>query len=381
MAKSPDRIDRLKSVFIVHNSCKDLYLKRRELLALCETLSEVSIIAPRDDYAECLIREGFNFYESPMKANSFNFLFDIRYCFYLYFLIKRERPDILVTFTIKPNIYSSFANRLIRKEYRAKVICNITGLGTAFLSGLVIRRAVTLLYRMSITHARHIFFQNHEDLSLFLSLGLIKKSETRVLPGSGVNLERFHYSSSSRADPLRVVFIGRLILDKGVLEFLESAAQAISKGLRIEFWLVGPYEESNSRSISKEVIESHVESGAVKYFGELSDVRPVLRDADVVCLPSYREGMPRVVLEAFAMGKPAICADVVGCREVVEHGINGFLVPMKQPESLVDAYQTILNMEQQPFARMKRACRATVENSYSNKVVLDAYQQAIEEVD
>jgi len=254
----------------------------------------------------------------------------------LYFALRDARPDVLIAYTAKPVIYGTLAARLAGVRY---CFALITGLGYAFGGESTARRWLTrltaLLYRIALKGAGVVFFQNPDDRALFLGRRIVPEAKVRLLSGSGVDLGRFA-PASTPGRPRTFLMIARLLRDKGVYEFVEAARLVRSRHPDARFVLVGPFDR-NPAAIPAGAVEAWQREGVVEYLGELHDVRPQIAACAVYVLPSYREGMPRTVLEAMAMGKPVITTDVPGCRAAVAHGNNGLLVPARDAKALAGA--------------------------------------------
>lgn len=279
-------------------------------------------------------------------------------------LLRAARPVCAFSFTVKGNLATALAVRGLRIPYAT----NVSGLGTAFLHEGRRYRLIRRLYGWANQGAHTVFFQNHEDPEVFRGHGLSVGPRTAVLPGSGVDTARFALEPAPRR-VRRFVMIGRLIGDKGVREYLEAARRLEGERPDLEFDLVGPTGVRNATAISLDEIESH--AARVHYLGEVDDVRPAIREADCVVLPSYREGMPKVILEAASMGRIAIVTDVPGCREAIEPGITGFLCEPRSVESLVEALRMAADLSPERLADMSgNARRRAVERFAVEKAVV-----------
>jgi glycosyltransferase involved in cell wall biosynthesis len=305
-----------------------------------------------------------------LDRTGLNLFADIRLLLVLCRLISLERPDVVLCYTIKPVVYGALAARWAGVPKRAVMI---TGLGFAFapsasLRQWVVRGFARLLYRAAMICSDTVFFQNPDDEADFRRFGLLRRSQRIVqIGGSGVNLHRF--AAMPLPDgPLRFLMIARLLEDKGVREFLQAAALVRRVRPALRFHLVGPFEVHPS-ALSRAEVMSAINSGTVSYHGATSDVRPYLADCHVFVLPSYREGTPRSVLEAMAVGRPVITTDTPGCRETVVQGKNGFLVAPQQVEPLALAMLQIANMPQDEILRMAESSRAMVEARFDVNIV------------
>lgn len=291
-------------------------------------------------------------------------------------LLQRTNPDLVLTWTPKPNVYGGIAARLLR----IPVIPNVSGLGAVFIRGKWLRHLIGQLYKFAFASAPVVFFQNQEDLSAFVSAGWVTAGKTQRLPGSGVDLQHFQPQALPVQSPFVFLYLGRLLADKGLHELVAAAEQLRRAGRRFALQLAGFIDPGNPAAISREELERWQTSGTVQYLGALSDVRPALAAAHCVVLPSYREGLPRSLLEAAAMARPLIAADVPGCRDVVIVGKNGFLCEPQTTASLAACMVRILDTEPPVLAEMGRAGRQYMERCFSEKLVLDAYMRHCEAV-
>jgi len=253
-------------------------------------------------------------------------------------IIRQVRPEAVLSYTVKPVIYGSLAGFLLGVPKRFALI---TGLGYLFqgesagFKRRVVRMAGVLLYRFALSNVEKVFFQNPDDLALFRSLNIVSSTaKTCVINGSGVDTN--YFSVTPLPSKLKFLMIARLLIDKGVREYVEAARLVRMKHPDISFGLVG-WIDDNPSAIKLSELDAWVASGIVEYLGKLDDVRPAISECSVYVLPSYREGTPRTVLEAMAMGRPVITTDAPGCRETVIEGENGFLVPVKTVEELANA--------------------------------------------
>lgn len=275
----------------------------------------------------------------PMSRRSINPLTDFKTYKFLINLFKKENPDMVLNYTIKPIIYGSLAahHSGIKNIYSV-----ITGLGYVFgedsIKQKILRKFVKILYKIALNHNNTIFFQNPDDEQTFLEIGLVNKNQTQVVNGSGVNLETFKPSETINTNTKPIfLLISRLSWSKGVGVFVEAAKKIKKIDNQVEFFLLGPLENI-ATEININNIEEWETQGILKYLGSTDDVRPFIKDCSVFVLPSaYREGTPRVILEAMAMGKAIITTDSPGCKETVVSGENGYLIPVGNSDALAMA--------------------------------------------
>ena len=287
-------------------------------------------------------------------------------------LMQSYRPSVFLGFTAKPNIYGSMAARIAG----VSSLPNVSGLGTAFINPGPLSALVGLLYRIAFRACPIVFFQNPDDRDLFVARRIVRAEQARLLPGSGVNLEYFQPPSEIR-DGIRFLYVGRLLGDKGVREFVEAARLLKAEQPAWRFQLLGPIDEENRSGIGRIELDQWVADGSIEYLGETGDVRPHLAEATAVVLPSYREGLPRSLLEAAAMARPLIATDVPGNRQLVREGANGLLCQARDPHTLAEAMRNMGEMSSQGRAAMGRAARTLVERDYDERHVVTAYLDAL----
>jgi len=381
-----------KTIAIVINTSWNIYNFRLGLLdALRDKGYRVIAIAPRDDYSEKLKALGFEYHDININNKGTNPFQDFLLMFSFYRLYKKLKPDVILQYTIKPNIYGTWAAKMVG----IPVVNNISGLGTVFLNDGFSSKLARWLYRFSLRFAHKVFFQNPHDRQLFVDNKLIKAEKTDVLPGSGIDVEKFKPVDFKKEDQFTFVFllIARMIKDKGIVEFVE-AARAVSMGsecfdfaqskysdlIDLEFWLLGDLYLGNPTAISQAQLEGWQREGVVKYLGHVDDVASIVNKADCVVLPSYREGLSRVLLEAAALAKPIITTSVPGCKDVVDDGDNGFLCKVKDAKDLEVQMQKMLNLTNQQRQIMGQNGRRKIEQKFNEKIVISKYLDAIQVV-
>jgi glycosyltransferase involved in cell wall biosynthesis len=334
---------------------------------------EPIVIAPVDPAAEQRMAAlGVERIVIGMQRSGLNPLTDLRLLLTYRRLLKDLRPVAYLGFTIKPNIYGGIAARLTS----VPLIANISGLGTVFIKRGMLLALVSRLYRFALKRAAVTFFQNPDDLALFVERRLVTETQARLLPGSGVDLERFQPVPAA-AGLTTFLFIGRLLGDKGIWDYVQAARIVRSDMPGVRFQLLGPVDEGNRSGVAQSEVDRWVAEGTIEYLGATEDVRPYIARATAVVLPSYREGLPRSLLEAAAMARPLIATDVPGCRELVEPGVNGFLCAVRDSNSLAKAMKMIMKTSADERAQMGAASRRMVEQHYSETVVISAYLDAL----
>lgn len=356
-------------------------------LSLAEALREkeyrVVFLSPPGEYGERLKAKGFQWLPFPLSRRGTNPLFELLTIWRISRLYKRERPRLVHHFTIKCVLYGSLAARWVGVK---GVVNSITGLGYVFiderLPARLIRFLVKGFYRLALKGTR-VIFQNPDDQDLFLKLGLVRLEQCDLIRGSGVDTKRFF--PRKKPEGLSVVMlVSRMLWDKGIGEFVSAAKVLNSAGIKARFVLVGRSDLGNPAAVSEEQIMIWQKDGLVEWWGWQDDMSQVYNQAHIVCLPSYREGMPRSLAEAAACGCPIVATDVPGCRELVRHGVNGLLVPDHNNLALADAIKLLI---ENPAVREQMGARGReiVENEFSTeRVVADTlrvYNQILERKD
>lgn len=310
---------------------------------------EIHIMVPelanfQEEYQK-LIALGYQVHEIPMQRTGTNPLADLKLLKNMYQQIRQIQPDVVLSYTIKPVIYGTLAAGLAKVPKRFALI---TGLGYAFQNVETAKRSIFQklvhgLYAQALKYAHKVFFQNPDDLKLFEDMHLLEANKPAVVVnGSGVNVQDFEVMplpiNEQGGVKASFLLIARLLGDKGIREYMAAARSIKAQYPEAEFHLVG-WIDDNPSAISQQELETWVNDKIVNYWGKLSDVRPAITASSVYILPSYREGTPRTVLEAMAMGRAVITTDAPGCRETVSHGVNGYLVAVKSVDQLVQSMQ------------------------------------------
>ncbi|MDU8944952.1 glycosyltransferase family 4 protein [Ovoidimarina sediminis] len=289
--------------------------------------------------------------------------------------LQEEAPDLVLSYTIKPNIYGGLAARTLALPF----LPNVSGLGTAFLSGGALEAVAVRLYRQAFRPLPHVIFQNGDDRDLFVERGMVREAQAVLVPGSGIDLD--HYAPvplpASGGGQVTFLLIARLLRDKGVVEFVEAARAVRQQHPEVRFQLLGEVGAENRTAISAETVAAWVEEGVVEYLGKTGDVRPFIAAADCVVLPSYREGMPRTLLEAAAMGRPVVATDVPGCRDVAQDGVTGLLCRARDADGLARALLRMIEIGPEGRSVFGGAGRSLMEKRFSQAIVVDIYRDLI----
>ena len=367
-------VERLNIVISV-NAAWNVWNFRQPLVeALIASGHALTVLAPHDAAAAHLVELGCKLHPLKMNVKGINPIMDTGFALSLRRIFRQTRPDIVLSFTIKNNIFGAIA----AKSLGIPFVPNVTGLGTAFLSGSALERVAVALYKIAFRNLPIVFFQNTDDRDLFLARRIVKQEQARLLPGSGIDLIKFTAAPYPKAGDAPVfLMISRLLRDKGVVEYVDAARMVKSVFPKARFQLLGATDAQNRSAIDRDTVSRWEHEGVVEYLGTVNDVRPVIAAADCVVLPSYREGAPRTLIEAAAMARPVIATDVPGCRAVVSDKETGFLCNVRSAESLAAACRKFLDLDHRARVAMGLAGRAKMQREFDQRIVVTAYETAI----
>jgi glycosyltransferase involved in cell wall biosynthesis len=374
----------MKKIVIASNTAWSLYNFRAGLIrALISSGYDVVVVAPYDEYAPRLFLLGCRYVSLSMDNKGTNPIRDLWLLSRFFWLLLCERPFVYLGYTIKPNVYGSLAAHLLG----IPVINNIAGLGVVFIKDSVLTKLVKLLYRLALSRSFKVFFQNNDDKDLFVNSNLVREYKADRLPGSGVDLS--HYSSidtsnlnvRNERNPFRFLLAARMIWDKGIGDYVEAARIVKLLYPQVEFCLLGFLDVINPAAVSKEQMALWVDEGVIQYLGVTDNMKPFLASADCVVLPSfYREGVPRALLEAAAMGRPIITSDAAGCRDAIDDGVSGFICQPRNAHDLADKMMRIIALLPSELAAMGLAGRAKMEREFDEKIVIDRYLEVLQSI-
>jgi glycosyltransferase involved in cell wall biosynthesis len=369
-------------VAVVINTSWNIWNFRRGLVkALQAAGHEVLAIAPPDAYSARLESElGCRYVPILMENKGTNPLKDAQLTRRFLAIYRRERPDVVLHFTIKPNIYGTLAAKLAG----VASINNVSGLGTVFLIENLVSKVARGLYRFAFRFPHKVFFQNNDDRELFIRYGLIRPERTGLVPGSGVDLARFRpqpHPAKAADAPFTFLMVARVLYEKGIVEYFEAARQlrATLGAANVRVQLLGGLDEAGGVGVPRATFEQWLAEGTVEHLGTSDNVAEHLHRADCVVLPSYREGTPKTLLEAAACGKPLVTTDVPGCRETVEHGRNGYLCQVRSADDLAAKLLQMAQLPPERLAAMGAASRELAEEKFDENLVLREYLAAVAE--
>tara|TARA_R110000851_G_scaffold135045_1_gene270415 strand:- start:3269 stop:4450 length:1182 start_codon:yes stop_codon:yes gene_type:complete len=358
-------------VFLTSNTSWYLYNFRASTIqALREQGNRVVCLSPSDDFSQRLLDDlGAEHIALPLDGKSTGAVQELCSLRFIWSVMREYRPDFVFNFTVKMNIYCGLVCALQKVPFAN----NISGLGTAFIHDTWLFRQVRQVYGLVNRRSQKLFFQNEEDLGVFQSKGLLGDTPYTLLPGSGVDLARFWLSPLPEDLPFTFIMIARLLGDKGAREYAEASRKLKADGVNVRCLLVGPLGVSNRTAISEDEVRHWQSEGIVEYLGVTDDVRPMIEQAHVLVLPSYREGMPRTVLEAAAMGRPAIVTDVPGCRHAIEPGVTGWLCEVRSADSLAAQMRAVAQCDDATIKQAGILARKRMEAHFSETLVVKAY--------
>lgn len=355
----------MKKILILANNDVGLYKFRKELIQSLLLDNEVYISLPYGNLVDELIKLGCHFIDTPIDRRGINPITDLKLLNQYRKILNQVNPDLIVTYTIKPNIYASLVARMKHIEYAV----NITGLGTAFQSENLLKKLIVSMYKMALKKVKIVFFENIENRDIFVRERIVDQDKTCLLKGAGVNVEEYLFTEYPDKDKnIRFLFIGRVMKEKGIDEFLSVAHKIKTEYPDVEFDVVGPFEDDY-----KEIIEN---DEVIAYHGFQSDVKPFIKRCHCFVLPSYHEGMANTLLEAAAMGRPLITSNIHGCKEAVRD--NGYLVRVKDKNHLYECMKQFIELSYNEKVAMAKNSRELMEEVFDKKKVIEKTMKGLE---
>ena len=372
-----------KKIIIIANSSWYIYNFRLALLFEIRKNHDLALIAPRDKYTAILEDKGFPFYEWKLNRNSINIFAEIKSILSLSLKFRNLQPDLIHNFTIKPIIYGTIAAKINNTK---NIVNAITGLGNLFLdkkfSTKFLRIVLKPILVLILNNEKvHLIFQNLDDKYFFENLGIRKSNSNEVIPGSGVDMN--HFKSKVKAnsyfnDPIKLLFPSRIIKEKGIQELIIAHRKLCEKGFLIKLLIAGEIDYGNRSHIDDNIKNYMINNNNIYLLGHIDDIKSLYEEVDIVVLPSWREGLSRSIIEAGAMSKPIITTNVPGCKEIVENGINGILVPPKDPKSLENAIESLIKNSYKASIlgkNIRKKIKVNFEVGYINKLTLLKYKR------
>ena len=339
---------------------------------------DVTIISPEDEsFSIKDFDERLNFIPVEVSRKGKNPFSDLIYCKKLFSIYKKEKFDLIFHYTIKPNIYGNIASHFAK----IKAISIIPGLGHLFIKESFATKIVEILYRFSLNYANEVWFLNEDDKKEFLKRKLVKENKIKILPGEGIDLEKFKPIKIERNDN-KIIFlmIARVLWEKGFKEYIEAAEILKKKYSNLEFQLLGAIDTGNPSGVPEEIVMKYHNDKIINYLGTTNDVPNVIAKCDCLVLPSfYREGLPRTLMEGASMEKPLITTNNVGCKEAVIEGYNGFLCKIKNSQDLAEKIEKFLSLSQEEKGKLGKNGRKLMKEKFEDNIVIRKYYEVMKE--
>lgn len=352
-----------KKILILGNSPSGLYDFRGALIKeLVSQGNEVAALTPKGLKFDEISTLGAKVIETPIDRRGVNPTKDIKLERLYHKLFKLEKPDLIITYTIKPNVYGGYAAEKLKIPY----VANVTGLGTTFQQEGVLKRLVTRMYRIGLKNAKTVFFENVENRDVFVENHICEKSQTCVLHGAGVDLEKFYLANYPDGDTIRFLFIGRVMKEKGVIELFSAMKRLRVEGVQCSLDILGYYEDD-----FKDRIDTYKKAGWLRFHGYQPDVRQFIEQSHCFVLPSWHEGMANTNLECAAMGRPVITTNIHGCLEAVEDGVSGYLCEKQNSDDLYQKMVQFISLSFEDRKAMGLAGRKRMEEIFDKRKVVE----------
>lgn len=361
----------MKKILFLAHGFTGLYYYRRELMQrLISEGNEVYLAISESEDNKLFEEMGCKIIPTVVDRRGMNPVKDLKLILSYIKILRKLKPDAVLTYTIKANVYGSLACGLTKN----KCISNVTGLGTSIANGGLLSKLTMTLYKIGLRKNHHTFFQNQPNYDLFYNAGIINKNNSSIIPGSGVNLD-YHKMEEYPEDgtPIRLVFVGRVMRDKGAFELFEAAKIIKEKYPDVIFDVIGPLEEDVDPALIKELDKN----GIIKYHGSQNDIHPYVAQGWANILPSYHEGIANVLLEGSACGRPVLATRVTGCKETYIDGVTGLGFDVRDAKDLARAVEDFINMPYENKVEMGKKGRTFVEDNYDRNIVIEAYYDKI----
>jgi len=367
-----------KKIAVIENGLISTYTMREALMmSLLQEGCDVYILTHTNRFVPQVEKMGLKVIN--IGSGNLNPLKVSRYIYNLRKALKKIKPDVCLTFSIRPAIWGN----LITRELKIPTITNITGVGPLFISKNIVYRTARTLYRNALSKTKKVFFQNYDDMNLFIERKFVKSSIAERIPGSGIDYKKFSPIILKEKDSNTFIFlfVGRLIKDKGIFEYINAARIIRKKFPNAIFNVMGPFWTQNLKknTITHTQLQNWIDEGVIDYLGEKKDVRKFIAEADCVVLPSYREGTSNTLLEAASMEKPAITTNTTGCKEIVSDNETGFLCNVKDELDLADKMEKMILLPAEERKDMGTKARQKIIKEYDKQIVIQAYLRAIKE--
>lgn len=365
-------------ILITSNSSFSIVNYRMDLiLSILKQGHEVHILIPDIDKVLYLEKDGFILHNLKLWRTSVNLIKESYTIISMAKKIIKLKPDLILSFTIKNNLYGSIIATIIKIPF----IPNITGLGNLFYEPNALSYIIKKILRISLKKSPVVFCQNPDDGNYYKK-GIVNPNQVTVLPGSGIDLNRFYPSkNTTKKESLKFIMISRLLINKGIYEYLYAAREIKIHYPHFKFFLLGPLDLLGGSALSKKQLQEIIDEGTLEYLGETKNVIDFIKNSDCIILPSYyREGTPRVLIEAASLGKPIITTNVPGCKELVIDGLNGFLCNPRDKKNLKDILMKFINLDIKKIKSMGVESRNIAERRYDQKIIIEIYKKFIDKV-
>ncbi len=361
----------MKKILILANSDIGLYKFRRELVEGLLKEYKVYISLPKGQFVQNFIDMGCIFIETAFERRGMNPVSELKLFFTYKRIISKVKPDIILSYTIKPNLYGGLAARIKKVPY----IVNITGLGSAVEKNLLLQKLIIAFYKAALMDAETVFFQNCANQKYFEKHRIVL-GKHELIPGSGVNLDYYRVAPYPDSDSIKFLFAARIMKEKGIEQYLEAARVITEKYSNVEFHICGFCEQDYEK-----ILTEYSEKGIIKYHGMVRDMREIYQVIHCMIHPTYYpEGLSNVLLEASATARPVITTDWPGCREIVEDDVNGFLIKEKDTVDLINKVEQFIVLPRTEKEEMGLAGRKKVENEFDRNIVIQKYLEVIREL-
>lgn len=361
-------------IFFTANVLWDIYIFRYGVIkALIDDGHEVVAIAPKDSRIDFLKELGIKHIPIELSLRGVNPIKDFKLFLQLKKIYTKEKPDIVFHYTIKPNIYGTLA----AKCAKVQSVAVLTGLGYSFVEGGVISKIAKILYKISLKYSKEVWVLNTDDKKRLIDENIVDEKKIFILPGEGVDTKKFTPISREQNKELIFLMVARAFYDKGVREYVEAAKIIKEKKYKVKFWFLGALGGSAANGIDEAKMSEYEKSDILEYLGHRKDVENVINSSDCVILPSYREGISKVLMEAASMEKPIIATDVTGCKEIVENNRNGYLVNVKDPIDLSEKIEKFINLSNEERYEMGKSGRRKILNEFDEKIIIEIYRRKL----
>lgn len=364
----------MKKILILANHFITIYAFRKELIEkLIENNYKVYIALPKSEENNYFIEKGCEIIETPLDRRGTNPVSDIKLLFQYIKIIKNTKPDVVLTYTIKPNTYGGIAARICK----VKTIHTVTGLGSVYIQDMWQKSIAVLLNKIGFKSASKVVFLNEENKKFYKELEIISPNHTTmIVAGSGVNLKKFKFKNQNYDKKIRFTFVGRILKDKGIEEYLAAAKELVLKYSNVEFQVVGFVDEEKYIGL----LDQYEKDGIIEYLGKRDDIPSIMEESSCIVLPSYGEGRGTVLQEGAAIGRPLITCDTYGCKDNVEDGINGYLCEVANTESLKNMMEKFIKLPQEEKCLMGKRSREKAEKEFDRDIVVGAYINEIQKI-